>query len=521
MSLLGVVVLAALCVATLCLVAVATAVAMRSARRALLRFLAIAGPPLLAIGLVTLAASLGPRLLRLDASLRDASLLLLAVSLVGTLAIVAVGVRRSDATGAPRAAAWPRVRLILTAATSALVAVAALALIDGARLREIDRRLADNAARRASLVDEVPEDTLADATYAQAFALLERLPVAELTDLEINHRDPALEGLDAIGPPTREEAEAARDLLVQFAPLLELVDAATAHPSARFDFDPRTADYTTLMPHLGKLRALARINAAAAREAAARGDREETIRRLVAIDRLAEHLAQSPNFLNLLVALAVHSFGTRTAAQLAAIVDLDDPRLLDAAFDAALEERLLRTLAFERSSVESVILAIARGEGDAILEQEFNMPTLPAPTRWLVRALALPVELDSIDRSFDAADDAARRGTSVAERDEPPPGLFAGLLLPTTGKVVDSVRLARAMSALRRAAFVAARGDVAASALPIDPLDPAGGRLRLAREPRVLVLYSVGVNGIDEGGPDQGGDDIGLRILIEAGDGGE
>lgn len=413
MSPLGVFALAALGAATLCLVALTTATAMTSTRRALLRFLAIAGPPFLALGFVALAASLGPRLLRLDTTLRDASLLLLATSLVGMLAIIALGVRRGGANGAARAASWPKPRLIIAAATGAVVAVAAIALLDGSRLREIDRRRADNATRRAGLVDEVPEAELADAEYERAFALLASLPVAELSDLQIAFRHPAARGLEVLAPPTAEEAEAAAELLVRFAPLLEIVDRATALPSARFGFDPRSAGSMTAMPQLGRMRALARITAAAAREAAFRGDREATIRHLVAIDRLAEHLAQSPNFLHLLVAVAIRSFGTSTVAEVAGLVDLDDPRIVDPAFDDAMEPRLLRTLAFERANIESVILAIARGEADAFLEQEWNMTALPASKRSLSRLLALPVELDSIDRAFDAAVHAVRMDAAV------------------------------------------------------------------------------------------------------------
>lgn len=505
--------------ALLCTSAMATAVAMRRRKRKPLVYLVLAAPPLVLLGLATLAAAAGPRLLSADPFLRDALLVLLATSILGSVAILVVGSRRAKESDPARAAGWSSRPLFLGAFAGLGATVVAVALMDAGSRAEIERRREANASRRAALVDRWTADELADAEYGMAFALFDTPPVRALLQLRDEPGAPS-PGDQSRGVTVPNEAEVAA-----FAPLLDAcpdllaaLTRAAARPAARLGFDPLTAGYDMLLPDLARMRTAARIAATAARVAAARGDGAEALERVVSIDRFAEHVAQSPTIIHLLVACAIRAQATETIAAIAGLVPLDEAAILDGSFDDALSDRMRRTAALERSMCESVVIAFASDPAAIDVEVMTELPNLPTAVQPFYRLLLMPTEFVSIDGTFDALDEAARAGTRIPASTARPAGLLAAILLPAMEKFVDALIASRATVPLRRASILvrtAASDDEILANLPIDPLDPAGGRLRAHREPDAWVVYSVGPNGRDDDGPGWGGDDVGIRLRVE------
>jgi hypothetical protein len=504
-----------------CLGATSTAFAARESR--LGRWTVTAGL-VVVFGVLALAAlglHFGARLLAVDPSLRTITIAMIAASFAGCVVVAVVGGRGG---GGGRARSWPPFVLLACAVVLGLGAIGALVGLDGERLRAIEERRQASAAARALLVVAPVPDREA---YRELLRIFRGGNGEQVLDA---HADLAL-AIPAPGSERDAWLATLAPLLDECRPLLAQLEVAAALPAADFGFDPQTVTLGTLLPDLAPLRSIARVAALDAQRLAAAGDRAGAIERIVAIDRMADHLADTPSFMHLLVAMAIRSLATATMAAISADVDVDDRRLFTPDFDARMPERLRRALVVERAMFETVLLEIA--STGAQEEIAIDVPDLPAVVRPLYRLVALPRDLARFEEtSLRAAERALllptpRAAIDALDSDEVRPGVYEALI----GMGFDSIIGAAGVSTTAvplRGAIVALQGrpanDRDSVVLPIDPLDPNGRPLRMARKDGIVAVWTVGRNGQDDGGPTDafGGDfdDVGIRVPIRSAGGG-
>jgi hypothetical protein len=497
-------------VVTLAWVGLSVAVAARLARRRPTVSIAVQALSLLALaGLWTMVALRAFRLTALfglDSTLQTTVTVVAAVAAVGSLAILVQGWRRGHDGAERRGARWRLSLLLLALALGLGLGTTGTVILDRSRWAEIDRRLAENAARRAALVaspetgasQKTPQ---ADEAYNRAHDLAGDARM-RLQTAEDSLPPPPIERLSHLGPLTAEELAAIGPIVQGCAPTFEALARVHDFPSARFGFDPTKPDPIPSLPELARLRGLAGLSASAARVAAARQDRDATLAHLLVIDRIASHLVEQPTVSHLFVAVALRSMATETIASVAGQVDLRDERLFDPRFDREVAARMRAALAFERCNAESTLLGFVGGDGRALENAGFDPDLLPGSSQLMLRLVGLPSELAALDRGFAALDAAVADGTAFT--DAPRTGLIAGLLVPALAKSIDVSRVRSQSAELRRAAIAIRTTPADAfdvSTLPRDPLGTGDERLILVRDGDRVTLYSRGANGLDDGGP--------------------
>jgi hypothetical protein len=486
--------------------------------------------PVLLVGgslLATFALYAGTVIVQLDATLWQVSLAMLVAATLAGLTIAVAGMR-----GRAPARSWPMRRLVAGASALTLTALVAIVLLDRARLAEIsDRRTRTDAARAALVRSPTPDQ--------DAYRELRRLFAEGNGKAALD----ALPDLKWPMPPAGSERDrwvaTMTPHMAACGPLLDQLERTARLAEADFGFDPRTVSFNTLLPELSELRSIARIASIDAQLAAARGDRARALERCVQIDQVAEHVAATPTMIHQLVAFAIRSLGTATVAAIAADVDVDDPRLFSDAFDRSIAERIERSFVIEHAMVESLLLdAATRGVTGDFLP---DMPEIPPVARPLYRLILLPTELRSLDALHAASMEAARvlpkpaAPATTAPLETRPAGLLVSILASTKTKVIDAARAMQATPSLRRALQLLHGTPPEAwkeLKLPIDPLSPNGSPLRLLRDTKsvdAIIVYTVGANGVDDGGPQdllragggspatapydaRSGDDIGVRF---------
>lgn len=521
----GLLLLASALIGTLATAVLATALSVRCASfiRSVAVFIVVLATPIFALGAVTSLAISMTWMAGVDPTFRNGAVALLLLAVIFSLLIRLWGATEASDGTSPRAKAWPRGVPLIVAMTSFITAVAVIAFLDARQKDELERRETDNFARRSALVVPAEESELADAAYERAFAIADCDAKERIRDRLEEFDSLPHSAFEAAGPLAPEMAAEIELMLAEMPELFVHLADAAAFPKARFGHDPRTLQFASLLPELGKFRGLARLAAAAARVAAAQGKQEETIAHLRTIDRIAEHVGQTPTLIHMLVSYSVLSLGTHTLAAVAGQVAIDDQLLLSPPIEAELIDRARRTLALEGSSCESMILSFAGGEVIDMLGPHTPVTRLPFFARSGYRLLVMPTEFRSIDDWFESAQQALSSGTRLQPAASRPPGVLAALLLPALEKAVNATWVMSATSALRRAAVVARAsglsGDASteswsavAATLPRDPLDPAGSPIRLRNDPDVTVLYTVGANGVDDGGPGPLSDDVGVWL---------
>ncbi len=486
--------------------------------------------PVLLVGgslLVTCALYAGTVLIQLDATLWQVSLAMLVAATLAGLTIAVAGMR-----GQASARSWPMRRLAAGASALTLTALVAIVLLDRARLAEIGERRTRTDAARAALVRSPTPDQ-------EAYRELRRLFAEGSGKAALD----AVPDLKWPMPPAGSDRDrwvaTMTPHMAACGPLLDQLERTARLAEADLGFDPRTVSFDTLLPELSELRSIARIASIDAQLAAARGDRASALERCVQIDQVAEHVAATPTMIHQLVAFAIRSLGTATVAAIAADVDVDDPRLLSDEFNRSIAERIERSFVIEHAMVESLLLDITTRQvtGDFLPD----MPELPPVARPLYRLVLLPTELRSLDALHAASMEAARvlpkraAPAMTAPYETRPAGLLVALLASARNKVIDAARAMQATPSLRRALQLLQGTPPEAwdeLKLPIDPLSPNGGSLRLLRDTSgidAIIVYTVGANGVDDGGPQdlvdagggssrlgldgaRSGDDIGVRF---------
>jgi len=314
----------------------------------------------------------------------------------------------------------------------------------------------------------------------------------------------------APGEPLPADMVAAMEAYVALnAQTLSLVADAAAIPECRFPVDfTQGLDAILDLPHLAELRTCTRLLGLRATIEANSGQRDRAASSIKTMLRVADSLRGEPTTISYLVRLSIESRGCRTVERLLGEAQWTGEQLADLsrAFAGTIDERALpRAVAGER--------AIGLGAGTQLLSQARSLGSL-------ARAVGVAdadrlAYLRIMDESMAmVADPLGYTGDIDAMvKDTPWYCLVARTLPPSIDRVIDSRQYADAETQMVLVGLAAKRYQLGHNRLPTSldelvpdfldavPADPLDGKpLRCKSTDAGMILYSVGKDGIDDGG---------------------
>jgi hypothetical protein len=447
---------------------------------------------------------------------------------------------------APAAATWPLVGLAAMFVLAKAVAAGTLLFIDNAVAAE-GRMLRVEASQIIStaLPPAPSADDNAAPLYQRAFASL--TADKELDESDSPFKDPLTADV-ASGEVTA--------ILERHAATLDLLRRATDKPGCRFERDWSRPALDMLLPEVQHLRQAARLLTLAARRAAADGDGEQALADVVRIHRLGMHAAGEPILISGLVGQAIDALALGTLADVLPRLEKSDLPLLE---KDSFRDFVATPIRYQRAFLgeEAFGLAMLGDLADGskgmttleLLQSVSGEPTrftFDSPFSLLYRCFMLPADIAGYRNVLRRYQDIA--GKMLLPTSQPYPvvvketaeieealksrraGVFAALLAPALSGVLKSQARGAAMHDVAGVLVAATRARLAATSLaeslvpeavPALPGDPfTVDKPLLAKRPDdAWVVYSVGPDGEDDGGPApngeevaEGNDDVGLRL---------
>jgi hypothetical protein len=449
---------------------------------------------------------------------------------------------------APAAATWPLVGLAAMFVLAKAVAAGTLLLIDNAVAAE-GRMLRVEASQimgTALPPAPAPDDNAAP-LYQRAFESL----AADKTIRE--EQSPAADPLTA-----DLAAPEVATILARHAATLDLLRRAADKPGCRFDRDWSRPSIDMLLPQVQEMRWAARLLALATRKAAADGDGAQAIADVIRIHRLGVHVAGEPILVSGLVGQAIDGLALATLADVLPRLDKGDLPLLDGeSFRDVLETPITYQRAFlgEEAFGLATLGDLADGaDGMTALELLRSVSdtptrfTLDGPFSFLYRCFMLPADITGYRKVMRRYQDVAGKMLASTPRPYPTivtdtaeiegeiesrrPGIFAAMLAPALSGVLKSQAKGEAAHDVAGVLVAATRArlmgkpladSLVPDAVPVLPGDPftVDTPLLARRADDAWVVYSVGPDGEDDGGPvpdgaevAEGNDDVGLRLAL-------
>ena len=434
---------------------------------------------------------------------------------------------------------WTLLILIAVALVVRLVAGLVTEHALNARLDAL--RAAGEPLRMTELAPpEVAPERNAAVLYGQAFVFMGLLP-----DCTMN-RIATLS--DARKPLTPTELDEARALLAQSADALRLIREGTTRPECRFPLKYDTEPLMgMLLPHLGRQRAAARLLSLFAEVNLAEGKPDAAVEDCAEIFRLARALHDEPILISMLVEMANENIGRR---RLEAVLDRSEPsaealaKLQPLLAVTADRERVRRLMRGERTfgidafelildhptQATSWVAALSSYSAAPPPPKQAWMPEPPLTARifsgtlvWVFRPVIVndfSAYLDLMGREIELVGKpwretrdswrAIEQEMNDMNRCTHP---ITRTILPALGRVSEGFEcnfagrecaktaLALRLYRLKHGAYPDGLGSLAPELLPSVPKDPfADAQLVYRREGAGFVLYSVGLNGTDDGG---------------------
>jgi hypothetical protein len=321
-----------------------------------------------------------------------------------------------------------------------------------------------------------------------------------------------------------EDVRGVADLLKQDAHALELLDRAAALPGCRFDDDWAEVFSPTI--HFPKVRDVARFCADAASVAATQGDAAATARRLQAGLALSAHIARTPTFTSQTVAYALFHLSQQTAEYAlprCAVSEADARAILALLTGIDLRTGLVKAMQTERAKALS-IYGVARQKprgpsnadspdpwmGWAIWSYARVLPPLfrhdeTAYLEYMERTIHAATaqwnDFPRLSQELKAWSEGGLKCTFVARI------LNADLSRVAVSRLNCQARLNLLCGALGLSVYKQHSGrypdsltDLARINWPV-PQDPfSSGPLRYKPAQDSYLLYSIGPDGVDDGG---------------------
>jgi hypothetical protein len=442
----------------------------------------------------------------------------------------------------PPAARWPVVGLAAAFVIAKAVSFGTLLIIDNAVAAQAPYlRLEAGQLMQTNMPPVVPEQQNAAPLYQQAFAALDADPASKDQDSPLT----TATTIDVASP-------AVIDLLARHAATLDLLRRAADRDTCRFQRDWTRPSFDMLLPEMQSLRKAAQLLVLETRREAADGNAEDALRDVARIQRIGRHAASEPILISNLVGIAIDTMALETLAQVLPTLRKSDLATLDAP-----EIRDLVTtppaMASHFYGEEAFGLSIFADLSD----NQLGVPTLTdllgngqplrtLPLSLLYRVFFLPADLAgyrSIMTQYQAAasrtepyPDLTKRIDAIeTQTRDHSPGMMSSLIVPALGGVfrqqtrsVANHRVASALVAatkerLETGAVPETFEELAAQLVPPASRDPftADQPLVMKRTDDSLLVYSIGPDGEDDGGPVtpgadkvEGNDDIGLRMAL-------
>ena len=453
---------------------------------------------------------------------------------------------RAEADLVPLAARWPVVGLAAAFVMAKAVAFGTLLIIDNAVAAQAPYlRLEAAQLMQTNLPPAVSDQQNAAAIYKQAFASLD-------ADTGITPQDSPL----TAATTSDVSSPAVGELLARHAATLDLIRRAADRDTCRFQRDWTRPSFDLLLPEMNSLRTAARLLVLAARREAADGDATDALRDVARIHRIGRHAASEPMLISNLVGIAIDTMALETLARVLPTLRKSDL----AAFDApGIRDLVTTTPAFTGHLYGEEALGLATfadlsdGNTDlpsltTIVGNAEPRPSLSRflPVSVLYNVFFLPADLAgyrSIMRKYQTA--AVRTepypelkkhlGSIETEIRERSPGMLTSMVVPAIGAVVRKQTQSTAQHRAAAALVAATKqrletgkspetfADVTATLVPPASGDPftADQPLLMKRTDDAIVVYSIGPDGEDDGGPVapgadkvEGNDDVGLRMAL-------
>jgi hypothetical protein len=427
------------------------------------------------------------------------------------------------------------------------IAVAALGLIVSMSLliwgawetRQLDREI---AALHAAGEPSVLSDLDSPAIDAAENCVPELQAAAQIVDKQ-SAAFKAVDDLNGwnvgVGLPLRpDEHKLIRAALDASAQAFPLVDSATTKPSVGLGLKFTSPAFVQLFPDLNEQRALSRALSIAAYDAQASGDTEAAFRRAAQILKLGRVVDHFPNIVGHLVSTAIDAAADRVVVDVAADVGQrgkslstqarDEATKLIAEFhdDAARDEGLRRALQGERvmgiDAMQSVVNGTMNLNGTPRPASAPASVGRQTPRGWLLRnARAVSWYYDDLLTVLEGAHDATTFRKAYAAHPSvavtsPRLYMIARILVPSMERAVYAHFRGQADRHLAAAALAVMlyRADHGGAfpktltelvpkylpAIPSDPLSNPGATLGYVADPDRPRVYSVGENGVDNGG---------------------
>lgn len=469
-------------------------------------------------------------------------------AIIGGLWIRRGGCARS-ASGVAAAAAWPMIGLAAMFVMAKAVAFGTLLFIDNSVAAE-GRAMRVEAAQliAANLPPQPAPDDDAAPLYRRAFESLAADSAARG------------EGSPLSRPVTTDiTSPEVAEVLKRHAATLDLVRQATDRPGCRFPRDWTRPSISMVLPEAQEMRNAARILTLAARYEAAQGDAAPALRDIVRIHRLGMHAAGEPILVCGLVGQAIDMLALQTLADVLPKLKQQDLPLLDG---PALRDLVGTPLLYQRHFLGEEAFGLATfgdladaGHGMSTLSliNALNGPSpraglLAEPISLIYRCFLLPADIAGYRahmeryQQFVAGNVTSRPYSEVEKQlgeiaDEPTlrrAGMVTSILAPALANVLKSEIRGRALHRAAEVLVAATRERLTQGSLPESiealvptrlptvPRDPFtnGKPLHAKRADEAWIVWSVGPDGEDDGGPPpagaetpQGNDDVGLRMV--------
>jgi len=447
---------------------------------------------------------------------------------------------------------WPLVGLAAMSVLAAAVAFGTLLILDNAVAAQAPYlRLEAASLIQAGLPPAVPDSQNAAPLYEQACTALRADPNAAKGPDSLLR---ASETIDAFSP-------AATQLLAHHAATLDLLRRAADRDTCRFQKDWTRPSLDMAFPEEQALVFAARLLSLKARREAADGNTADALRDVVRLHRIGRHAASGPFLVSALIGYVIDRTALETLTQVLPtlrkndLAALDTPEMRDLVMaPPALtmhlrgEEATLLTLFADLLGEDFDMTKYVRVMVDEKpLPALYREPTLGL-TR-LFRSFFLPGDLAgsrAILQKYQVIAGKAEPHQSKlkteaveAELQTRSPGMHTSLLVPAVGDVfrwqaqtlslrrAAAVLLAATRQRLETGTVPATIADLTAKLAPPTTDDPfaAGEPLRMKQAENVLLVYSVGPDGEDDGGPVNpsavpvtdtvvDNDDVGLRMAL-------
>ena len=473
--------------------------------------------------------------------------------LAGTIGggwIVRAGLRPTvDSLTTPPAARWPLVGLVAAFLLAKVVAGGTLLTLDsGITARALGMKAEAVELIQANLPPAVTDTVNAAPLYQAAFTILEadRLLIGQDSPLGMSS---TVDVQDA----------AVAELTTRHSETLSLLDGAASRDVCRFTRDWTRTSLDMVLPEMQTMRQAARLVQLAARRKVAAGDVAGALDDVTIIYRMSQHAAAEPILVSGLVGLAIDTMALDTLAQVLPDIGPSDLDRLD---DDPIRDLVHVVPSFKRhffgeEALGAMLFATLCDGGSAL--DSFDLLTLigsssPTPTLWrtplkpifsfLFRVFLLPEDIAAYRSTLRAYQRLLAQPKSFAEITREAKaiedalhtdrrGIVTSLLAPALSSCIRSGVRSQALHRAAAVAMAATRHrivkgslpesleDLGPEFLPLPPADPfvTDAPLRLKQTDSGIVIYSVGPDGEDDGGPAApgtepagGNDDVGLRL---------